>query len=185
MAMKRAFWILLLGGIFVSGLWLVFERNVFRPPNNFKPLPILGDGPTYSHFLRNTDGMEHLLVIHSHSPLSTKSRWTYTYNLFTPDGKKEDTGSFEASSIYYHPDVIFEPEKSRAVIEINFKPLVITDTSGKETTIQSGYHLGDTLHCILQIKGGKLVSSIETNIYPAPSSLDESFGVSPLQHLGD
>jgi len=146
----------------------------------------LGDADAvYSHILKDTDGKEHLLVLNSHRPVTTKGRGAFVYYLFSADGKWEDGGIFEAGGPYCPPTIRFEPEKNRAMIEIKFKPLKLTDSTGKVTTLESVYHIGDTLDYLLEIDHGKLAASIWTNISPLPSPLDETFGVTPLRHLGD
>jgi hypothetical protein len=139
----------------------------------------------YSHILKDSEGKEHLLVLNSHRPLTTKGRSAFVYYLFSADGKWEDGGIFQAGGPFDLPTIKFEPEKNRAMIEIKFTPLKLTDSTGKVTTLPSGYHIGDTLDYLLEINHGKLAASIWTNVSPLPAPLDETFGVTPLRHLGD
>jgi len=148
---------------------------------------VVFDDNVYSHILKDADGKDHLLIFNSHRPLTTKSgHGSFVCYLFSADGTWEDGGIFAMGGPYCPPTVRFEPEKNRAVIEIDFEPLKITDSAtGKVTTLASALHVGDALQYSLEVKQGKLADSIWTNVSPMPSPLDETFGVTPLRHLGD
>jgi hypothetical protein len=138
----------------------------------------------YSQLLKDTDGQEHLLVLNYRGPLTTKDRRIFAYYLFAADGKWEDGGSFEAGGPYCPPTVRFGSDQ--AIIEIDFKPLKLTNSAtGEVTTLTSSLHIGDYLDYVLEIDHGKLAAFVSTNVSPLPDPLSETFGTTPLRHLGD
>ena len=116
----------------------------------------------YSRVLKDVDGKDHLLVLHSHSPISNKGPgWTFTYYLFAADGKWEDAGIFDTGNPESQPNVIFSAD--RAVI-------------GDAGDAPYGY--------FLSINHGKVAAVLSRNgaiISPA----DYNGGMTPLRHLGD
>lgn len=145
----------------------------------------------YSHILKDADEKDHLLVLHSHHPLSNKGPgWTFTYYLFAADGKWEDAGIFEMD-IWPPPAVLFttvnvlapdgkiQSGNVRAVIVTNPKSMQTTDYPAKD------YPGGNALDYLLEINHGKLTASLYKDGMPLNPMKYTEVNVTPLRHLGD
>jgi hypothetical protein len=164
--------------------WKVRLEDGCSAFGSFATFDLFGTDGAFSRILKDADGEEHLLILHHHPQMGTKGpHGTFVCYLFAADGKWEDGGIFDAGGPFCPPTVLFG--SGQAIIEINFEPLKITDTTGKVTTLTSGYHTGDKLDYVLEINHGKLAAFVSTNVSPLPDPLDETFGTTPLRHLGD